>query len=203
MTDGEEIYIQSGSSSDQQLRLRKQQSSVDSMHAGFGCTPSGDITIQCQGNGATWRFGSNVGNGNSYWLNSGNSGVYMGNGNNSWSAHSDERLKENITDIGSVLDIIQDYRCVKFNFKSNPGKEIIGFIAQDWETDFPEVVDEDDAFTIQDDGTLAETFKEENTSTIKAKSIAYTETIPVLLKAIQEQQTIIEDLKARIETLEG
>ena len=31
----------------------------------------------------------------------------------------------------------------------------------------------------------------------------YTETIPVLLRAIQEQQTIIEDLKSRIETLEG
>jgi len=27
--------------------------------------------------------------------------------------------------------------------------------------------------------------------------------IPTLVKAIQEQQTIIEDLKARIETLEG
>jgi hypothetical protein len=26
---------------------------------------------------------------------------------------------------------------------------------------------------------------------------------PLLVKAIQEQQTIIEDLKARIETLEG
>jgi hypothetical protein len=31
----------------------------------------------------------------------------------------------------------------------------------------------------------------------------YTETIPVLLKAIQEQQEQIETLTARIETLEG
>ncbi len=29
------------------------------------------------------------------------------------------------------------------------------------------------------------------------------ETIPVLIKAIQEQQTIINDLKSRIETLEN
>ena len=33
--------------------------------------------------------------------------------------------------------------------------------------------------------------------------INYTETNVILLKAIQEQQTIIEDLKSRIEALEG
>jgi hypothetical protein len=31
----------------------------------------------------------------------------------------------------------------------------------------------------------------------------YGKLTPLLVKAIQEQQTIIEDLKARIETLEG
>ena len=34
-------------------------------------------------------------------------------------------------------------------------------------------------------------------------SIKYTETIPVLLKAIQEQQTLIQELEARITALEG
>jgi hypothetical protein len=181
------------------LRLASASSSISTMHAGFGCNPSADITIQAQGHGVTWRFGSNVSNTNAYWINQNNVGVNFASGSNAWSAHSDERLKENITDIGSVLDVIQDYRCVKFNFKSSPEKEVIGFIAQDWETDFPEVVDEDDAFTIQDDGSLVEANKEGNVSTTKVKSIAYTETIPVLLKAIQEQQTLIDDLKSRLD----
>ena len=35
------------------------------------------------------------------------------------------------------------------------------------------------------------------------KSVKYSVFTPMLIKAIQEQQTIIEDLKSRIETLEG
>jgi flagellar biosynthesis chaperone FliJ len=34
-------------------------------------------------------------------------------------------------------------------------------------------------------------------------SVAYQNIIPILTKAIQEQQTIINDLKARVETLEA
>jgi hypothetical protein len=34
-------------------------------------------------------------------------------------------------------------------------------------------------------------------------SVDYLKLTPVLIKAIQEQQVIIDDLKARIETLEG
>jgi hypothetical protein len=58
----------------------------------------------------------------------------------------------------------------------------VGFIAQDWENTFPNVVAKDE------EGTL---------------SIKYTETIPVLLKAIQEQQTMIEELKAEVAALKG
>jgi hypothetical protein len=35
------------------------------------------------------------------------------------------------------------------------------------------------------------------------KSVKYSVFVPILIKAIQEQQTIIDDLKTRIETLEG
>ena len=35
------------------------------------------------------------------------------------------------------------------------------------------------------------------------KEVKYSVLLPIAIKAIQEQQTIIEDLKARIETLEG
>ena len=124
-----------------------------------------------------------------YIVNSAGTGVRLDNNSNSWTSTSDETVKENIEDIGNVLDIVKNYRTVKFNFIGQE-EEKIGFIAQDWQNDFPQVVSAD----------------ERNNKL----GINYTETIPVLLKAIQEQQTIIEtqqttinDLKSRIETLEG
>ena len=35
------------------------------------------------------------------------------------------------------------------------------------------------------------------------QGVDYSKLVPILLKSIQEQQTTIEDLKKRIETLEG
>ena len=120
--------------------------------------------------------------GNFFVLNQTSTGVKLTNGATAWAAQSDERLKENIAPLENVLNKIKNYRCVEYNLKTEKKDKKIGFIAQDWKDDFLPIVDEDL------DGFL---------------SMKYTETIPVLLKAIQEQQTIIEDLKARIETLEG
>ena len=110
-------------------------------------TPIGninDITYRAQGSGENWRWGSNVANSHSYWVNSSSAGTYMTSGSTSWSAHSDERLKENITPIGEVLPSLLNMRCVKYNRKGDSGNTKIGFIAQDWEgKGFDEVVDED------------------------------------------------------------
>jgi hypothetical protein len=170
-----------------------------------GADPSSDISCHAGANGGTstkWRWGSNISNTTAYFINHDNDGVYMTSGATGWSAHSDERMKENIKDIGSVLDKVKDYRCVEFNMKGK-SRKMYGFIAQDWETDFPYLVDEDTGFTIQSDGTLLGVNEEGNTSTDIPKGIAYEETIPVLLKAIQEQQEQIETLKKEVEELKG
>ena len=110
-------------------------------------------------------------------------GVYLGDGATSWTGASDESLKENIVELTGALDKVKNFRCVEYNFISDEtSSKKIGFIAQDWQEDYSQVVSQDP------DGNLG---------------IQYTETIPVLLKAIQEQQTLIESLTARIETLEG
>ena len=101
-------------------------------------------------------------------------GVLLNPGATAWVSGSDIKLKENIKPLKNVLDKIQDYRCVEYNFKNDKDKKI-GFIAQDWKNDFPAIIDEDK------DGLLG---------------MKYTETIPVLLKAIQE-------LEARIKILEN
>ena len=171
----------------------------------MGVDPASDISCHAGANGGTstkWRWGSNSGNTVAYFINHDNDGVYMSSGNSSWSAHSDERMKENIKDIGSVLDKVKDYRCVEFNMKGR-SRKMYGFIAQDWETDFPYLVDEDTGFTIQSDGTLLGINEEGNTSKDIPKGMSYEETIPVLLKAIQEQQEQIETLKKEVEELKG
>ena len=140
--------------------------------------------------GRYWKTGP-TNNAGYVVYNNANTGVYITYGNTSWTSNSDESLKENISDVGSVIDKVKDYRCVNYSLKSQNADTAnkVGFIAQDWENDFPNVVDKND------EGILG---------------MKYTETIPVLLKAIQEQQALIEaqattitDLTTRIETLEN
>jgi hypothetical protein len=117
-----------------------------------------------------------------YILNENNVGVRLNNTATSWATQSDENLKENIIELTDVISKIKNYRCVEYNLIADETKsKKIGFIAQDWQNDYDQILDEDE------DGL----------------GMRYTETIPVLLKAIQEQQEQIETLTARIETLEG
>ena len=121
---------------------------------------------------------------NYYVLNQTQDGVRLVNGATAWTTQSDETLKENITALTDVLPKVQNLRCVSYNLKSQTENDVkLGFIAQDWQVSFPQVVNADPS-----DGKLG---------------MNYTETIPVLLKAIQEQQDLIESLTARIAALEG
>ena len=162
------------------------------VNIGTGTTVTGFLNIEKTGNhlhlrnsGATsgqyWNF--DVASQNRlYILNHANTGVYISSGDTSWTANSDESLKENINNLQNVLPIIDNYRCVKYNLISNPEQIKIGFIAQDWQEDFPEII---------------------NTDKNNKLGIKYTETIPVLLKAIQELKADNDSLKARIEILEN
>jgi len=109
---------------------------------------------------------------------------------------SDRDQKENITDIPYGLDTVKKLKPKKFKFKdviemvetdgekrTLEGDYNIGFIAQEMVEEVPEIVSGTDG-----QGDM---------------KIDYAAFSSVLTKAIQEQQTIIEDLKARIETLEG
>ena len=103
------------------------------------------------------------------------------NTNNSYGSLSDARLKENIIDATSKLDGINQLRVVNFNLKDDPKKlKQIGLIAQEVETVFPALVE-----TSADDE--------------KTKSVKYSVLVPMLVKAMQEQQAIIESLKARLD----
>ena len=110
---------------------------------------------------------------------------------------SDERLKENIVD--STLEGINTLKNIKqreFNLKRDTSKtKIIGYVAQEMESVYPAAISVMDA---TQDGSAPEDDLEN-----PYKTLSKTALIDVLIKATQEQQTIIDDLKARITTLEG
>jgi hypothetical protein len=107
------------------------------------------------------------------------------------SAISDVRLKENIQDIDVGLDKVMALKPRKFDWKEGKGKDKKGdrgWIAQEFEQVFPEMINE---------------WKDPAPEGEEPYKAVNADLIPVLVKAIQEQQAIITDLKARIETLEN
>lgn len=104
--------------------------------------------------------------------------------NTTISAISDARLKENVQDIDVGLSAILSLKPRKFDWKAGKGKDIKGdrgFIAQEFEQVFPNLVDE-----WKDNAPEGEA---------PYKSVRQ-DLIPVLVKAIQE-------LTARVEALEA
>jgi hypothetical protein len=172
---------------------------------GVGVSPRNDMHFS-SGTGTSgeyWGFGGGQSNTVFYVIDEDNAGAYISHGGSSWQSHSDERIKENIVSLGTVLPDLKNMRCVTYNRKGNTDTKI-GFIAQDWESKFPEVVDEDDGFVIDSGGLVVK--PDESSSTDNIKSISYTETIPVLLKAIQELEEKLNiregELEQRIHDLE-
>ena len=100
---------------------------------------------------------------------------------------SDITLKDNVRPIESAIFKVQQIRGVEFDWNEKSTElqqekgHDVGLIAQEVEKVLPEVVQ------IREDGI---------------KAIAYEKVVPLLVEAIKEQQTFIEDLSNRIKTLE-
>lgn len=105
------------------------------------------------------------------------------------SSLSDERLKENIKDLEGGLDTILSLKPRTFDWKDGSKLNVTGFIAQEVELVKSNCVDE----WIPSDSP-------ENETPYKTVRQDF---IPEIVKAIQEQQDIINNLKAEIETLKS
>ena len=104
---------------------------------------------------------------------------------------SDQRLKENIRDLDEGLDVVMALKPRKFDWKEGKGaniKNARGFIAQEFETVLPDMIEE----WLDPSPEGEEPYKAVNANLI-----------PTLVKAIQEQQTLITQLTARITALEA
>ncbi len=110
--------------------------------------------------------------------------------NTTISSISDERLKENIKDLDVGLDAIMALRPRKYDWKvqsGNSGKNVRGFIAQEVETIFPDLIDEWKN-------------KDDNENAITYKSLRQ-DFIPILVKAIQELNQKVENQQQTINSL--
>ena len=108
---------------------------------------------------------------------------------------SDASMKSNIKDVGSEISQIMKLRPVSFTMLTeNSGRVHFGFVAQEIEKVYP---------------TLVAEMADPNTGEMK-KGVTYMELLAPLVRAVQEQelmieqqQAIIDILQARVSKLEG
>jgi hypothetical protein len=107
------------------------------------------------------------------------------------SSISDIRYKENVRDLDVGLDKIMELKPRLYDWKEGKGADIKnarGFIAQEFEQVFPDLIDE---------------WKEPAPEGEEPYKSVRQDLIPVLVKAIQEQQALITSLTDRIAALEA
>jgi hypothetical protein len=113
-----------------------------------------------------------------------------------WANPSDIRLKDNIQDFNKGLtELLQvNVKTWEYNGKGGTveGTKGIGVIADEIQTILPETVD-----------TYKAKLNTNDADDTDIKRFDATEITWLLVNSIQEQQTIINDLKARVETLEA
>jgi hypothetical protein len=139
-------------------------------------------------------IGAANGGSTNYGLYCTGNGAYTG----TWTQVSDRKFKTNIQDMSGALSRIMQVSAKTYDMRIDEFPSLnlakgtqFGFVAQELETVFPELVE---------DGAAPGVNRED---VINYKGVNYIGMVPVLTKAIQEQQTLINELKKRIEMLEG
>jgi hypothetical protein len=121
-------------------------------------------------------------------ISGGANGVILNSGATSWTAVSDERLKNINSNIESAVDKLNTLRTVNFSWKSDStNKENLGLIAQDVEKVFPQVIDK---------SKLPSKPEKEQIDETEYLGVRYQELVPVLVKAIQELSAQIKELQS-------
>ena len=144
---------------------------TDATAIGYGARANGN-NASAIGNGAVAAANT---------IRLGNTAVTSIGGQVAWTAASDSRIKKNIVNSTYGLATVLKLRPVEYNLTSNDLKQV-GFIAQEVQKLVPEVV----------------TGKEGDLSKGEILGLTYSNLVPVLTKAIQEQQKQIEEQNSKI-----
>jgi hypothetical protein len=151
-------------------------------------TSTGASSLKLEnGNGLQWTITLDTATSRLYVIDNDNdNGVYIVQDGTSWTANSDRRVKKNIAPLPIGLAEILALKPSSFDYVSDESESSarIGFIAQEVLPLVPQAV------VVPED-------------TEKMLGVSSTELIPVLVKAIQEQQALIEALQAKVAALEA
>ena len=116
---------------------------------------------------------------------------------------SDEKLKTNISLFDGALAKIDQLPVKTYNFNRKeyaelnlPSQKQYGIMAQDLEAIFPEMV-------LESVHNIPDPNNEEATNDFTIKAVNYSQLIPVLVRAIQEQQEMINNLKREVDSLKN
>jgi hypothetical protein len=116
------------------------------------------------------------------------------------SFYSDERLKENITEIDNAIEKVMSLRGVTYtanqlaeSFGYTNKDEQVGVIAQDVEKVLPQVVKAApfDIISLQEGIEISRSGE-------NYKTVQYEKLVPLLIQAIKEQQVMIEELQKKV-----
>jgi hypothetical protein len=116
------------------------------------------------------------------------------------SFYSDERLKENITEIDNAIEKVMSLRGVTYNanqlaesFGYTNKDEQVGVIAQDVEKVLPQIVKPApfDIISLQEGIEISRSGE-------NYKTVQYEKLVPLLIQAIKEQQVMIEELQKKV-----
>ena len=143
------------------------------------------LSLKSTGAATSWGVGPTSSFGNFYVKSGTSTGVGMTAAATSWSSDSDERQKTTLTPFVNAAQKISTLRAGIGRYLTDEENISRSFlIAQDVQAVLPEAVDvgEDEQQTLM---------------------LRYTDLIPLLVAAIQEQQETIEALEARITALEA
>lgn len=107
----------------------------------------------------------------------------------SYNTSSDFRLKNNIQNSPEALLIIKSIKVRSYDWKNHEEHDDFGFVAQELYEIYPKAVSSQKD---NEDGSMG-----------MAWGVDYSKLVPVLTKAVQEQQAMIEELKAKVAALEA
>ena len=172
-------YMAFGTANTERMRI----DSNGNLLVGSSAAYSGTEIMRLTRGGVNWFTGPNSVNGGFDILKDGTTGVYLSSGATSWAGLSDETTKDIIEPISDAANKVSSLRAVIGKYKTDEeGIRRSFLIAQDVQKVLPEAVNENS------DGKLG---------------LQYTDVIPLLVAAIQEQQTMIEELKTKVAALEA
>jgi hypothetical protein len=141
-------------------------------------------------------YGAASGGTTNYGMYCSGNGTYTG----TWSSASDMRLKEDVNYLSGGLNTIMMLKPASYHFKANdPKYESMhlagglhyGLIAQELEQVVPSVVSNN-----------VHTSPDQPNNKIEYKGVNYTELIPIMINAIQEQQGTITQLNQKVKELQ-